>query len=179
MAPYCLISLLPIPKIWNKYSQKRNCAATGPISTFMCLWAIYTYIPTIDLLICCMKYVDRSWEYISRSQTHQCGNWVGGRTVPRKEIHKRDFRCSADGTHTWRPTYKEIWNKYCIFLDKKTFIFSLEKRSVSVAVSAVSAASSGERGGDLNRDTLYVRRFRWGTFKNSCRPPVQYTIQVI
>ncbi len=22
------------------------------------------------------KYVDRSWEYINHSQTHECGNWV-------------------------------------------------------------------------------------------------------
>jgi hypothetical protein len=41
------------------------------------------------------KYVDQSWEYISRSQTHECGNWDWGRAIPRKGIHKWDFRCSA------------------------------------------------------------------------------------
>ncbi len=36
-------------------------------------------------LFCFKKYVDRSWEYINRSQTHGYG----------KEIHKLDFRCSV------------------------------------------------------------------------------------
>jgi hypothetical protein len=30
------------------------------------------------------KYVDRSWEYINRSQTHKCGNWDWSRAIPRK-----------------------------------------------------------------------------------------------
>ncbi len=81
----------PIPKIQNKYSQKRNCAATVPISTFICLWAIYIFPPLI-CLTCCRKYVDQSCEYINRSQTHECGNWDWGRAIPRKEW---DFRCSV------------------------------------------------------------------------------------
>jgi hypothetical protein len=85
----------PIPKIWNKYSQKRNFAATVPISTFMCLWAIYIF-PWSICLLCCRKYVDWFWEYINRSQTIDCGNWDWGRAIPRKGIHKWDFRCSVD-----------------------------------------------------------------------------------
>ena len=85
----------PIRKIWNKYFQKRNCAATVPISTFMCLWAIYIFPWSI---CCCRKYVDRSWEYINCSQTRECGNWDGGHAIPRKGIHKWYFRCSANWT---------------------------------------------------------------------------------
>jgi hypothetical protein len=34
------------------------------------------YISRISLPILLPgKYVDRSWEYINRSQTHECGNW--------------------------------------------------------------------------------------------------------
>jgi hypothetical protein len=39
------------------------------------------------------KYVNRSWEYINRSQTHECGNWDLGRAIPFLEIHKWDFHC--------------------------------------------------------------------------------------
>jgi hypothetical protein len=34
------------------------------------------YIPTIDLPILLQeKNVDRSWEYINHSHTHECRNW--------------------------------------------------------------------------------------------------------
>ncbi len=82
-----------IPKFRNKYSQKRNIGVSVPISIFMRLWAIYIF-PRSVCLFCWRKYIDRSWDYINRSQTHECWNWGWGRAIPRKGILKRDFRCS-------------------------------------------------------------------------------------
>jgi hypothetical protein len=42
------------------------------------------------------KWVDRSWEYINRSQTQECGNWdCPGRAVPCLGMHKSKFLCSV------------------------------------------------------------------------------------
>jgi hypothetical protein len=41
------------------------------------------------------KYVDRSWEYINRSRTHECVTWDWGSAIPFLGKHKWDFRCSA------------------------------------------------------------------------------------
>ncbi len=72
------------------------------ISTFMRLWVIYIFLWSA-CLFCWRKYVDRSWVYIhvNRSQTHECGNWGWGRAIPRKGIHKWDFRCSAGRDCDW------------------------------------------------------------------------------
>ncbi len=43
--------------------------------------------------------MDRSWEYINRSQTHGCGNGDWGRAIPVLGTHKWDFRCSLEFAH--------------------------------------------------------------------------------
>ncbi len=46
-------------------------------------------------------YVDRSWEYINRSQTHECRNWGWGRAIHGKGIYKRNCRCSVPTNRKW------------------------------------------------------------------------------
>jgi hypothetical protein len=80
-----------MPKIWNKYSQKRNIGASVSISIFMCLWANYIF-PQWVCLFCGRKYVDWSWEYINHSQTHEYGNWDWGPDIPFLGIFVSNFR---------------------------------------------------------------------------------------
>ncbi len=82
---------------YRKYKQifqKRNCAATAPISTFMCLWAIYIFPPSI-CLFCCRKYCEPILG-IHKSLTDTWMWNLGLRPHnPRKGIQKWDFRCSV------------------------------------------------------------------------------------
>ncbi len=74
----------------------------------MCLWANYIF-PRSVCLFCWRKYVVRSWDYINRSQTHECGNRGWGRSIPRKGIHKRIFVAvwvSKNQPPLWNVKYK-------------------------------------------------------------------------
>jgi hypothetical protein len=62
----------PMPKMRNKYCQKRNCAANFLIHVSVS----DLYIPTIDLPILLHGYVDRSLGiYKLLRHIHECGNW--------------------------------------------------------------------------------------------------------
>jgi hypothetical protein len=97
-----------IPKIRNKYSQNRNCVASVPISTFMCLLAIYIF-PGSVYLFCYKKICGPILEYINRSQTYQCENWDWSSAIPLLGIHKWDFPCSAQVDTSEHPSEKSPW----------------------------------------------------------------------
>ncbi len=85
------------------YSHKWNCYFQNKIIMF-CLPVLHSYICErflsisrigLPIYYAAGKYVDRSWKYINRPQTHESGNWDWGHAIPRKGIHKWDFPCSA------------------------------------------------------------------------------------
>ncbi len=84
------------------YSQKWNCYFQNGIIMFFLSQFLHSYICERFIYFqdrsahsAAGKFVSRSWEYISPSQTHECGNWEWGRAIPRKGRHKWDFPCSV------------------------------------------------------------------------------------
>ncbi len=85
------------------YSQKLNCVASlFPKQKYKVLSPYsYTHIPVIVLYISRIRLSIllqpniRSWEYINRSQTHECRSADWGRAVSFLGTHKLNFRYSA------------------------------------------------------------------------------------
>ncbi len=81
---------------WNSYFQNRIIMFCLPVpTTYIC--KKFIYFQDRSAYSAAGKYVNRSWECINGSQTHECGNWDWGRVIPRKGIHKWNFPCSAAG----------------------------------------------------------------------------------
>jgi hypothetical protein len=77
--------------VYIQYSFSGNCAASAPISTFMCLWAIYIFPWSVHIFPPA-ETAAPSWEYIIRSQTHECKNWDWGPDIPFLGIFASNFR---------------------------------------------------------------------------------------
>ncbi len=80
------------------YSFSGNFAASAPISTFMCLWAIYIFPGSVHIFPPAEK-ADPSWEYIICLQTHECGNWDWGPDIPFLGIFVSNFRHFVFAVH--------------------------------------------------------------------------------
>jgi hypothetical protein len=80
----------------------------------MCLWTIYIFPESVHIFSCGRELVDRSWEYINRSQTHECGNWDWGRTIPFLEycfefsVLCLCINCEGASWKTWL-TFNKTW----------------------------------------------------------------------
>ncbi len=89
------------PNVWFSfiYSHKCNCYLQNIIIMFLLpvrkLRKRFIDFQDRSAFSAAGKYVDRSWEYINRSQTHECENLDWGRAIPREGIHKSDFPCSV------------------------------------------------------------------------------------
>ncbi len=104
----CLVPTyhLCIPKnetVQPPFFQNRIIMFSLPIPTLIyCICERFIYFQDRSVYFAAAKYVDLSWEYANRSQTHECENWDWeAAQVPEKEYINGIF--SAVHTHTWPP----------------------------------------------------------------------------
>ncbi len=89
-----------IPNIRNKYTQKRNCVASVPISTFLCLWS-GIHILTLGLPILLQENMWTNPGKIKITHRHMNVEMNVGLRLSNcfLGIHEWDFRSSAHEPH--------------------------------------------------------------------------------
>ncbi len=119
----------PATKIPFMSSFSGNYAASVPISDFHIHVSLSNlYISRIGPQISCSRKADRWWEYINRSQTHECGNWDWGRAIPFLGIYVSSFRYwlfavqSTDLHHCLPLLIYVRYNKYLVPLHSRKFV---------------------------------------------------------
>jgi hypothetical protein len=113
----CLVPIYVFPGMKLLFSN-RIIIFCLPVPTLIYLWEIYIF-PDRSANSTAGKYVDRSWEYLNRSQTHECGIRTEAGQFPEK-----DFRCSVwrfiltqnecFSYFPWKTLIDWIVREYCI-----------------------------------------------------------------
>ncbi len=80
------------------FPEKELCGFSSNFHILVSASDLLFIFPSLVCLFCCRKICDRSWEYIYRTQTRECGNWDWGRAIPFLGTHKWYFCCSV-GDH--------------------------------------------------------------------------------
>jgi hypothetical protein len=96
------------------YSFSGNCAASVPISTFMCLCLIDLYIHRVGPHIACRR-IGRSivGTYKSLMQTHECGNWYCGRAIHILGIFVSNFVIGSLQYGSFTAAEPGVGHKFC------------------------------------------------------------------
>jgi hypothetical protein len=83
--------------VQHRYFQNRIKMFCLSIPTMIyCICERFIYFQDLSVYFAAARHVDRSWEYINRSQTHKCRKWDWGRAIPFLGTHKLYCRYSAN-----------------------------------------------------------------------------------
>ncbi len=82
--PHCKENPICIFLFWYLWGLSPNFHIHVSVSDFIYSQDLSTYFPAAE-------YADWSWKYKNFSQTHECGNWYWGHTIPRKGIQNGIF----------------------------------------------------------------------------------------
>ncbi len=97
----CAMQLHPLQRPntenWKQKFPEKELRGLSPnfhIHVSVCLWLSVC-------LFCYREICGRSWEYMNRSQTHECGNRDWGRAILFLGIHKWEFSLQCP-TYWWK-----------------------------------------------------------------------------